>query len=368
MRIVVTGATGFIGSEIIRQLIRKDEVGLVYALIRRSGNKSAEDRFQQILNHWQKYFAIDENHLAKIKVIEADLLGNPFEIAEKVRDTSYVFHCAASTDIGMPLRPARQTNLVGTQKMLQWAQKLPSLKRIVHFSTAYVLGAMTGPLRESDIPIKFNNGYEQSKYEAEQVVRTSGLPYTIVRPSLVVGDSNSGYVRGYKIIYAALRAWLTDTLLMAPLDPKAPVDIVPVDYVVAASFKLAQLSSAQNEVFHLTSGRNARYTMDVFQYAINTFGLTSPKLIYPQVAGLLTRPWLYPLLGHRLRQIVDLMKSHIPYLGTRNRYFLTDKVDEILKPQGITCPELNQFGSTIFEFCRDSNWGKLALRKVESHV
>ena len=97
------------------------------------------------------------------------------------------------------LRPRRSTTRARSTsracgRSLELARKAPALERFVHVSTAYVGGTHTGRFDEDDLDVGqgFRNTYEQSKFEAEQVVRASGLPVRVVRPSIVVGESTYG--------------------------------------------------------------------------------------------------------------------------------------------------------------------------------
>lgn len=356
MIVVVTGALGFIGSELVRAMLQDDRISIIYLLIRGRGEQTAAERFALLAAQWKLYFATTSNALEKIRVVSCDL--SRCNEMPQFMDADYFYHCAASIDLGMPLLPSRKVNLYGTQNALRLARRMPNLKRFVHYSTAYVLATCRGRVTENHVPKRYNNDYEKSKYEAEQCVRQSGLPYTILRPSMVVGHSQHGYIKGFKIIYAVLRVWLTGRIPRAPLDKHARVDIVPVDYIVRASLALAQDDDALGEVFQLCAADNAPSPVSILQYAVRAFNLESPQTAPPWMVKFFSSRIIRSLTGYGLREILGILHFHLPYLGTRGRVFDTSKADLILRKHGVLCPSLSQFGDVMFEFCRDSRWGK----------
>ena len=126
---------------------------------------------------------------------------------------STIVHCAASVSFDLPLGEARAINLEGTRRMLEFAglvRESGGLERYGHVSTAYVAGTHAGRFAECDLDVGqgFRNSYEQSKFEAEQLVRSQdGLPFTILRPSIVVGDRRSGWTSAFNVLYWPLRAF-----------------------------------------------------------------------------------------------------------------------------------------------------------------
>ena len=87
----------------------------------------------------------------------------------------------------------------------------------------------------------FHNSYERSKFEAEQLVRRpAGLPDTILRPSIVVGDRNNGWTAAFNVLYWPLRAFARGLFTAVPAIASAPVDVVSVDYVADATFALCE--------------------------------------------------------------------------------------------------------------------------------
>ena len=92
-----------------------------------------------------------------------------------------------------------------------------------------------------DFGQEFHNSYEQSKFESEQLVRThSELPYTILRPSIVVGDRRSGWTAAFNVLYWPLRAFARGPVPAVPAIPTAPVDVVSIDYVADAIHELCE--------------------------------------------------------------------------------------------------------------------------------
>ena len=104
-------------------------------------------------------------------------------------------------------------------------RQLGGLERYAQVSTAYVAGTHAGRFCECDLDVGqgFNNSYEQSKFESEQLVRSCpDLPFTILRPSIVVGDRNSGWTAAFNVLYWPLRALARGLFPAVPAVASAP--------------------------------------------------------------------------------------------------------------------------------------------------
>ncbi len=358
--VLITGATGFVGSELIRLFINQPELGVskIYAIIRGRVGHTAERRWQDLVRSWLQLGMIDERALHKVVVLDIDLTER-FDFADAI-DVDCVFHCAASTDFSLPLSRSRMLNVDTTKHLVDSCRRLKSMQRFVYISTAFVNSTSRGFISEAMRPTSFCNAYEQSKFEAEEVVCQSGLPYTILRPSVIVGDSRDGYVRGFKVFYALLRLWLSGRLSRMPLSERVRIDLVPIDYVLQCTVMAAKNEWGRNEIFHVTLGTAAVSPVMVMRQAFAVFGLPPPKFIPQWVAYLLAHRWMRPLLGRSLREIVERMHWYLPYLGSRNRFFINDKLLSRMHGSEVTRPDVSQYGTVLFEFCRNTRWGRQA--------
>ena len=355
MHIFVTGGSGFIGSEIIRELIDRPEVTSVVMLVRPKDGQSPEQRFEKIVTYWQRFGLGNLHGIAKVKVV-AEF---PDPTSAEALNISHVFHCAAITEFDQTIAQCRRANVFLTQDVCRWAAKLPALKRLVHFSTAFVSGRMKGVIPLDHRNDRFNNTYEQTKFESERVVVWSDLPYTILRPTIVVGDSATGYVYRMRVLYSAWRILLTGHLPRTPVDLRSGVDLVPVDYVVSAAIFLGVCEAGLNKTFHLAAGQHLVTPHQILTIAHQIFQLPMPRIAPPIVARILVMAWIQRFLPHELQQIVERMRWHLPYLGTKGRIFDTSATLTALQGSGIRAPEFQNFGPRLFEFCKKSNWGKV---------
>src|SRR5919201_1544061 len=110
---------------------------------------------------------------------------------------------------------------------------------------------------EFDNGQSFRNAYEQSKFEAERLVRAHarGLPIQIFRPSIVVGEQSTGWTPPFNLLYTPLKAFVRGKLPALPAKRTSPVDVVPVDYVADAIFELSDDASCGT--WHLVAGPGA---------------------------------------------------------------------------------------------------------------
>lgn len=193
-----------------------------------------------------------------------------------------IFHSAALTDFTDRAHLFR-TNVEGTRHLLQFAL-LGRKKHFHHISSAYVAGKFSGTFCEEDFNKNqgFNNSYEESKFNSETMVRRFAgehlLPFTVYRPSIIVGDSETGHTQCYKGFYAFARALFLikerslkrhggysgeASLLekVTPVEipmrvfgvPDALINLVPVDYVAEAISEISKRPEAQGKTFHLTN-------------------------------------------------------------------------------------------------------------------
>lgn len=152
----------------------------------------------------------------------------------------------------LQLQTARSINVDGTRRVLELAERSHArgaLRRMSYISTAFVAGQHAGCFSEDDLDVgqHFRNTYEQSKFEAECLIsRVRGqLPITVLRPSIIVGERDSGWTASFNVLYWPLRAFARGTYLALPARGDAPVDVVPVDYVADATFALSQAREAE---------------------------------------------------------------------------------------------------------------------------
>ena len=172
-----------------------------------------------------------------------------------------MLHCAASISFDLPLPEARAINVDGTSRVLDFAidaQARGGLERFLHVSTAYVSGRHEGAFRERQLDTgqSFRNTYEQTKADAEQIVAMAReLGPAIARPSIVMGESDSGWTPAFNVLYWPLQAFSRGLFKELPALPTGRVDIVPVDYVADSLVHL--LDRREAGVFNLVAGRNA---------------------------------------------------------------------------------------------------------------
>ena len=197
-----------------------------------------------------------------------------------------VIHAAACVRFDQTLQEARAVNVAGTQRMLALARRLHAdrpLRRYVQVSTAYVAGDHRGGFGEEDRRIGqgFRNGYEQSKIEAEELVvgaAFDGLPVQVVRPSIVVGDRQSGWTAAFNVLYVPLRALVAGAVDAVPEQDRGLLDVVPVDYVADGLLGLSD-APADGRTYHLTAGRHAITVGELADLACKSTGRKPPPRV-----------------------------------------------------------------------------------------
>ncbi len=142
------------------------------------------------------------------------------ELAAKVEA---VIHCAAVTDFNRAGGSLEATNIMGTEHVAAFAAAAKAV--LYHISTAFVHTTVDGDRGRIAI------GYATSKAAAEEIVRSSGVPHVILRPSVVIGDSVTGEIAAFQGLHQVAAGIFAGIVPMIPFDPGWPIDFVPADVV-----------------------------------------------------------------------------------------------------------------------------------------
>jgi nucleoside-diphosphate-sugar epimerase len=278
-------------------------------------------------------------------------------LAERV---TTIVHAAASVSFTLSLSQARQINLEGTRRMLDFAELVldrGGLHRYGHVSTAYVAGTHAGRFAERDLDVgqDFHNSYEQSKFEAEQLVRARPwLPFTILRPSIVVGDRRTGWTAAFNVLYWPLRAFARGLFETVPAVPSAPVDVVPVDYVADAIHELCEAPDPLGETFHLTAGRHASTIGEIAHLASRYFRRPAPKVLPPA-----------EFRAQGSRAALNGSSAYFPYFAIE-AVFDDAATRARLDPAGIQVSPLRDYLERLLDFATQSRWGKRPIARAEA--
>lgn len=206
----------------------------------------------------------DPNLAARVDLVEGDItrpdLGLDSAAAALAREATEIWHLAAIYDLSVSRETGLRVNLEGTHHVLSLAARCPDLVRLHYVSTCYVSGRYSGVFAEEDLEKgqSFNNFYEETKFLAEVAVREAaagGLPTTVYRPAIVVGDSRTGETQKYDGPYFIIRWVLRQpgTALVPTVgDPDATrVNLVPSDFVIEAIAHLSSLPHASGRTYQL---------------------------------------------------------------------------------------------------------------------
>ncbi|HSD77083.1 MAG TPA: SDR family oxidoreductase [Solirubrobacteraceae bacterium] len=306
--VLLTGATGMVGVEVLARLLERDDVCVV-TVLRAADDEQARRRLDGLL---LDVLGLDPALRGRTVALAGDVARPGLGLSAPARDrvlatVDGVIHSAASVAFDMPLPEARAVNVGGTHAVLSLARELAwrgRLRRLVHVSTAYVAGDHPGRFREDQAWAgqSFRNTYEQSKLEAELLLASAGadLPLVVARPSIVVGDARSGWTAAFHGLYGPLRAFARGLIRRIPAAPEGLVDTVPLDYVGAGIVHLLDAEDVGG-VVALAAGDGAVTVRDLVALASRTLGDREPPVLDPAARDESGSPVLLPYFDVRTR-------------------------------------------------------------------
>jgi nucleoside-diphosphate-sugar epimerase len=363
--LLLTGATGLVGSSVLQHWLKIRPAMPVFALTRTSHGDDWQRRFPQV--EWTYCDLTRED------------LGLPREVSRRLlREVTAIVHCAADTRFHVSLQQARQINRDGTENLLRWAAKSQNLKQLGHLSTTYVLGTRAGWLKEEQIarPSAFLNSYQQSKWEAEALVYryAKEVPAAVFRLSTLVGDSVTGQVRQFNYFHQLIRLMLRNILPVAPILPEALADLIPADWLSAALVHLLEHRFKPGTTYHLCAGPDNTITvgrlieMTERFYQKHVLARRYLPLQMPRFVSL--QEYQSYVANHRnsgnelLTEIFRLLGTFLPQLGIPQA-FDNQRTWIELEQCGVRLPAFETYYPKIIDFCLRSQWGHAKSPKSE---
>jgi thioester reductase-like protein len=367
--VLLTGSTGFIGVELLARFMRRSR-RRVYALVRAADGEEARERLRAVL---RSATGSDSGLGDRVVPVRGDVeqpgLGIGSDERERIaEEVSDVLHAAASVSFTLPLERAREINVEGTRHALEFAEHCRSrggFGRYSHVSTAYVAGTHSGEFREDQLDVGqgFHNTYEQTKFEAERLVRSQadGLAVQVFRPSIIVGDSETGWTSSFNVMYTPLKAFQRHTVYAVPARRSAPVDVVPVNYVADAIAELVDKPGEGSErTYHLVAGRRATTVGRLIDMAAGFFGKRKPPTLPTPLYMALIRPLILATSPPAKRKALRKNEAFVPYFSLQRRYDDT-RARNRLAAEGIVAPPIEDYFDRLAEFAVRAEWGRREL-------
>jgi thioester reductase-like protein len=342
----VTGYPGFIGKRLAADLCAAWPKSKLYMLVQPKFLKDA-----------RRYCKALPGGGAQVELLAGDIVDmhlglSSQEYNQLCDEVTDLFHLAAVQYLGLPRSTAQKVNVEGTRNVLELAFDAKHLRRFNHFSTCYVSGDRQGVIAEDELDLHqhFRNAYEETKFEAEKVVRRAmekGLPASIYRPGIVVGDSRTGEIDRFDGPYYLGILLVTSPIgspLPLPGNGVAPLNVVPIDFVSQAAMQLSQDDRAVGKTFHLVDP-NPLSSRRVYELIAAQSGRKLPRVTMPaRAADVLMRiPGVERFLRPQ-RQAVGMV-NHLAIYNCHNTL-------ELLDGTGVRCPPLQSYLDTLVAYVR----------------
>jgi nucleoside-diphosphate-sugar epimerase len=341
---LVTGFPSYVARRLVRRLVEADTKEIVHLLFQSKHHRDAEQFVAELPRSAHRRVRLLEGDIC-----DMDLGLRGLDYRKLTADLTAIHHAASihhPHDDGILLE---RFNVEGTRSMLEMAGDCPKLRRFAHWSTAFVSGNRSGVILEEELDCgqRFRNSYEETKYQAERLVRRAmgALPITILRPGIIVGDSQTGEIDRFEGPYRFLVFIISSPVnLRIPIPSRgtAPLPLVPIDFVVNAAVTLSKLEDARGGTFHLTDPCPLA-ARTVYEMVASRVDRSSPRTSIPTglARALLRTPGLERLARAPLALFDSL--SHVTIYNCRRALALLER-------SGVRCPAFDEYVDALVQY------------------
>lgn len=385
---VITGGTGFIGRYLVHTLLKKNQK--VWVIVREN-TISSEEKIEKIFPDYKKKY---KNNFVLLKGdISKKDLGLDKSTWESLSGNEIMYwHLAAN----LSFLPAKKnevlrTNIEGTKNIVELANKTGG--KLLYMSTAYVCGDKK-EFGENELEQHqhFRNVYEESKYEAEKIIRSKcKIPFFIFRPSIAIGNAYEGKAAGctfgyyrYIFLFYLLKTWIRRILedrksfrakilrflntsynpdndvlhipwLLLPYPLHSTVDLIPVDYIIDSIINIAESDASSTTTFNLTNPNPPSYEF-LLRALVDDLGIKDIRHIGVSKHLFVQIFKLSYILFPSVRSYIKSLTWYLPYITYRTHFSQSN----IQKYSSIKVPAIDR------EFVRRVN--KYAKHEVFQHI
>ncbi len=358
MNYLITGGTGFIGHNLIGELLQQKKKANIHVLVRKESKK----KFEALKKQWG-------DDAKRVFPITGDLTRPFLGVSAKKRkelegQIDHVFHLAAIYDLMASAETQIRVNVEGTHNVVQLAADIRA-KRFHHMSSIAAAGLYPGIFREDmfEEAHGLDNAYFRTKHDSESIVRNEcPMPWRIYRPGIVVGHSETGVIDKidgpyyfFKLIQK-MRKMLPSWMPTLGLEG-GRINIVPVDYVVDATIYIAHKAKLDGQCFHLTDPKPKRIgeVLNLFARAAHAPQMTMriDARIFNYIPSSVTAALkMLPPVRRITRQVMKdlgLPPDMMNFVNYPTK-FDNRETEKALKGSGIMVPRLDDYAWRLWDY------------------
>jgi nucleoside-diphosphate-sugar epimerase len=338
---LLTGYPSFVARRMAEQILREENNTLLYCVVKNKLAALAEEMASALPASQRSRLVMMEGDAA---AMDLGLSGAEFrEVSSRI---DRIFQFAQVTYVDADPKLAHYVNVDGAREALELARSSPRLRNLICLSSAAVSGARTGLVRESDPPAgpPYRTIIEETLAHGERILRRAAhrVPLTLLRPSIVIGDSQTGEVDRFDGPYPLILLLLNspaNTAVPLPVQGDLPLNLVPVDFLIRAAHAIGSSPDSVGRTFHIVDPAPLS-SRRVFELIAHAAGRRSPRGFVPSY---LARSMIH---APGIERVVKSPRAFLELLTVDVR-FDTKNTSEILRGTGITCPPFESYVDQI---------------------